>query len=284
MTRVHDRKVAPHPWDVSLDRVAADCQWSHRGLVVSWPGWQMAAESAGGNFTEAHNGTIKGDPIHPYVSPQIAYAIPGGGPRGRTYRNNAGASFLGGPTVAVHESRVPGFPTGPMTAVLHWKKLDTTNRASAALSHRSNVIAGYLFLDLPNGSANVRFFYGGSGAGKELITGGLTFGDDVWVVTVGARGMELWQNGILRNSNASNPTRTAQSDYWGMFGGLGVFGSDFAESGCCLLYNRQLEIPELLELTADPWTPFRPARRVAGRIAAAGTGGYRARLAGIIGG
>ena len=81
-------------------------------------------------------------------------------------------------------------------------------------------------------------------------------------VTVGPRGMELWQNGILRNSNGSNPTRTALATSWGLAGGLGgAFGSDFAESGCCLLYNRQLDIPEIQRLTIDPWTPFRPARR-----------------------
>ena len=267
MTRVYDRKFAPHPWEVSRDRVAPDCQWSHDGLVVAWPGWKMNGRLFGGSFVDG-NVQAQGDPIHPRRM-QICFADTGMGLRGQTYQHNAGDTYNNGPCVAVYEPAVAGFPTGPMTVILHWRKLDATNRNSAAFAHATNAIPGYLFLDLPNAAGNVRFFYGGVGAGKELITGGLTFGDDVWAVTVGARGMELWQNGILRNSNASNPTRTAQSVYWGMFGGLGgAFGSDFAESGCCLLYNRQLDVPEIQALTIDPWTPFRPARR---RAALAGS-------------
>lgn len=283
MTQVYDRKFAPHPWDVSFDRVARDCQWSHDGLVVSWPGWQVANRLFGGSFLDSHNSTMKGDP-RGTIATQFAYGDPGKGHRGRTYQLLAGDTFLGGPTVAVYEPRVPGFPTGPMTVILHWRKLDTTNRASAALSHRGNNPTSYFFLDLPNGSGTVRFFYGGgTEPANGLTVGGLTFGDDVWCITTGARGTEIWQNGIKRASNATNMTRLAIADYWGMFGGLGVFGSDFAESGACLLYNKQLEVPQILALTLDPWTPFRPARRTrASVLAGGGAGGARIFTPGFI--
>jgi len=284
MTQVWDRKFAPHPWEVSRDRVAADCQWSHFGLVVAWPGWKMSGRLFGGSFADKDN-LQKGDPIYPNRL-QHCFANNGMGLRGQTYQLNAGDTHAGGPCVAVYEPDVPGFPTGPMTVILHWRKLDTTNRASAALANFSNSPAGYLFLDLPNASGTVRFFYGGgTEPANGLTTNGLTFGDDVWAVTVGARGIELWQNGILRNSNGSNPTRTALTQYWGMFGGLsGIFGSDYAESGCCLLYNRQLDVTEIQALTIDPWTPFRPARRHSARSIAAAVLARRDRVSAIIGG
>lgn len=281
--QVHDRKFAPHPWLASKDRVAPDCQWSHRGLVVAWPGWKMAGRLYGGSFADA-NVQAKGAPFHP--GHQICFANSNaGGLRGSTLSAQAGDHYNGGPMVAVLESSVVGFPTGPMTVILHYRKLDTTNRTSCVLSHSTNTPAGYFFLDCPNAAGTVRFFYGGgTEPANGLTVGGLSFGDNVWAVTVGARGIEIWQDGIKRASNGSNPTRTAQATYWGLFGGLGsVFGADFAESGACLVYNRQLDVEEILRLTIDPWTPFRPAHRIRTR-ASVSAAIARRRMAGIVGG
>jgi hypothetical protein len=198
-----------------------------------------------------------------------------GGLRGQTYATAANNSYLGGPLVAVQESTCPGFPTGPASLVLHYRKLDATNRDSLAWGNFANVPASYYFVALPNAAGTLRYGYGGSTVGTtELDVAGLTYGDDVWVFCHGARGMEVWQNGILRGSNAANPTRTGTVNYTGLFAGLGLaaFDSDNAESGCALVYNRQLEVPEIQALTIDPWTPFRPARRFRGKVGAAGVG------------
>lgn len=265
--QVYNRKFAPWPWHVTRSRVAPDCQWSHTGLVVAWPGWPDAA-TFGGSLNEVNNYS-QPDPIHPRRR-SFAFAARGLGFRGRTYQQAAGQSFNGGPTVCVSEASVPNFPTGPCSVVLHYRKLDTTNRNSAAFGNSTNVAAGYLLGILPNASGRVRWLIGAS----ELFVDSLTFGDDVWVFTNGARGMEIWQNGILRASNGTNATRTGQTTYWGLFGAINTvgFASDFAESGCCLLYNRQLPVDELQALTLDPWTPFRPARRRAAKAGASGSG------------
>lgn len=276
MTQVYDRKFAPHPWEVQRDRVAPDCQWSHFGLVVAWPGWKMNGRLHGTGFADSDK-QAKGDPIHPGRRQRCFANSNAGGLRGQTFSALAGDTYLSGPLVCVYEPDVAGFPTGPLTVILHWKKLDGTNRSSAAFGLQTNTPAGYLFADLPNAAGTVRFFI----ALNNLQTAGLTFGDDVWAFTNGARGMELWQNGVLRNSNATNATRTAQADYWGLFGGSGL-SSDFAESGCCLLYNRQLDIPEIQALTLDPWTPFRPSYRRRG-LSFSAAALRRARIPGIIG-
>jgi len=131
------------------------------------------------------------------------------------------------------------------------------------------------FHAITDGAGGINWDYGGATVGvTRLSVAGLTFSDDVWVFTTGARGMEMWQNGILRGSNAANPTRVNSANFWGLFAGI-IWSSDLAESGALLAYNRQLEVPEIQRLTIDPWTPFRPARRA--RFGAGGGGGSGAR-------
>ena len=131
-----------------------------------------------------------------------------------------------------------------------------------------NGVTDYLHA-FTNATGDVTWDYGGSTPGASRLTvSSLTFGDDVWVFTTGARGMEIWQNGILRASNAGNPTRVNSANRWGLFAGI-IWASDFAESGALLLYNRQLEHEAIQSLTLDPWTPFRPARRLRFGIASA---------------
>jgi hypothetical protein len=280
----YNRKFAPHPWHVQRESVAGDCQWAWRGLVVAFPGWKMFGRLFGGVFSDTHVMGKVEVVGHQRLQRGLANSQQdGGGLRGTCYGFQAGDSFIGGPGISVYEPHVTGFPTSAGTVLMHYRKLDSTKRTSSAFGHHSNVVASYLFTDLPNASDQVRFTVGnGTGSPSGLTTTGLTYGDDVWAFTWGSRGMELWQNGILRNSNGLTPTRPSQSDHWGLGGTLGVFGADNAECGCCLLYNRQLEVPEILELTIDPWTPVRPARYSVGRsITTAAL--RRARIPGIIG-
>lgn len=269
----YNRKFAPHPWEVSRERVAPDCQWSHFGLVVAFPGWKMFSKSNGGVFGVAQT-EGKSDPIHPRRAMRCS-AAPGRGLRGQTYEVAAGDHFLNNPMVSVYTPHVPDFPTGPASVVLHYRKLDTTNRVSGAFGFANVGTGPILGCHLPYSDGTVYWDYGGNTAGTtRLSVAGLSFGDDVWVFTTGARGMEIWQNGILRASNAANPTRTNTAADWGLFT-YSITNADFAESGCCLLYKRQLEVEAIHALTIDPWTPFRPARRSRGLVVAAGGGANR---------
>jgi hypothetical protein len=278
--QVHDRKFAPLPWQASRDRVAADCQWSHRDLAVAFPGWGFNGQSSAGLFTGAPVESLT-DPFWP-ARRQICFARNGMGMRGRTYEVTAGSSFNTAPTVAVYSPDVPNFPTGPASVVLHYRKLDATNRQAVMFAMNGNGVTDYLHA-FTNTSGHVVWDYGGSAAGNRLTVTGLTFGDDVWVFTVGARGQEMWQNGVLRGSNANNPTRVNSANRWGLFAGV-IWTSDFAESGALLLYNRQLEYDAIQALTTDPWTPFRPARRARYAVVGAAPGsGARVFVPGFIG-
>jgi hypothetical protein len=241
--------------------------------VWGWPGWWpyislSPTPGAPGN---------KNDPFREGMD-QGMHVLAGDGLRGRTARVAAASTFAGvaGPLVNVWGPSVP-LPTGPASVVLHYRRLDTTNRASGAFGHgQTGGTASYLGCALPWSDGVVYWEYGGTTAGVTRLTvSGLTYGDDVWAFTTGSRGMEIWQNGIRRAANGANPTRTNANDYWGLFSHA-IYASDHAESGCILLYNRQLELDEIQALTVDPWTPFRPSRRV--RYGVAGAGGSGARV------
>lgn len=103
-------------------------------------------------------------------------------------------------------------PTGDVTIVLGARKTDGTNRDSGAFGVDTATAAEYCAVKLPAADGTVYWDYGGTTGGTTRLTAaGLTFGDDAWGFTVGARGMEIWQNGVLRASNSANPTRTATS-------------------------------------------------------------------------
>lgn len=154
--------------------------------------------------------------------------------------------------------------------VLAWRKTDTTNRTGRALLTGSGT--SLLGLYLPYSDGTVYFDYGGTGSGTTRVSkSGLTFGDDLWVFTVGPRGMEIWQNGVRRASNTAKPTRTSSSARLNINGdGSG----DRADFGGLLVYKRQLAMHEIVAITADMHAPFRPAkRRAVGPVPAGGGGG-----------
>lgn len=260
--QVLDRRYAPLPWDANRDRVARDCQWAHNGLLLAWPGWHPSgpiSAGAGGSLG------VQNDPFRHDLT-QSCHCQVGDGYRGRTYKVAALSSYFGTiqPLVNVRQTDVPLPTASACSIVLHYRKTDTTNRNTLAFgTGPANNVSDYLLAKIPDNTGAVLWYYGGAVAGTTLLSiGGLTVTDNVWVFTVGPRGMEIWQDGIRRASNAATPTRTNSSgQFWGLFGGLGVLASDAAESGCVLVYDRQLEVAEIAALSIDPWTPFRPARR-----------------------
>ena len=70
------------------------------------------------------------------------------------------------------------------------------------------------------GDGTLYFDFGGFSAGATRLsfaTGGFS-DSDIWVLSTGARGMEIWRNGRLVASNGANPTRTASlsTSSWGL--------------------------------------------------------------------
>ncbi len=152
---------------------------------------------------------------------------------------------------------VLGLPTGPSTILLGWHKRDASNRASAAfgVDDTTNRIG----VHLPYSDGTVYFDYGGASEGStRLSIGGLTFGDDFWAFTTGPRGMEIWQNSLLRATNSANPTRSnvASPFYLGL--GQGMLSADNADAWYFAIYTRQLRVEEIQSVTAQPFQMFAP--------------------------
>lgn len=127
---------------------------------------------------------------------------------------------------------------------------------------------------VPYTDGTVYFDFGGVTSGTtRLSVAGLTFSNnDVFVFTTGSRGMEIWQNGVLRASNASNPTRSTGRVPWGIGsnGNAGVV----ARNTCVKLMAyapKQITTAEIKSISNNPWQIFKPIpRRIFVPVAATG--------------
>lgn len=166
-------------------------------------------------------------------------------------------------------------PLDNVSILIHKRKTDGTNRASAHFgpyqSSASNQRCG---ATLPYSDGNIYFDFGGFSNGNTRLTvGGLTFGDDFWMFTVGPRGMECWQNGYLRGSHGNRGTRSASAApfYIHLGNSEVVQDSDSAECAFFAMWNYQLSYDDCRDLSVDPWQLIRYERSPARAAAAAGT-------------
>src|ERR1043166_1634672 len=269
MSLVRDRRIKPTPWHWSAARVARDCQWALRGLVLAWPMWD------GGDLevTLATPIRILTDPIcgrhgqgHSNAGSHntAIVVVEKSGKYGRTIA----AASVATATRQVVTADMVGFPTTACTIVLHYHKTDATNRNAAAIGciPDGSSYNGVMNADLPSSDGKAYWDFGGVTSPTTRLGGisGLTYGDDVWVLTTGPRGMEIWQNGVKVASQVATPTRvnsnTAQFGLWGADPAT-YGGGDIAESGCLLVYDPQWSERAIMALSLDPWTPFRPTFR-----------------------
>lgn len=101
----------------------------------------------------------------------------------------------------------------------------TTTAIGGEIGVSSGTTTHRLGAHLPYTDNKVYWDFGGTGAGttRLVTTGTVTRSErDVWALTTGPRGMEIWQNGVLIASNAATPTRAASTAEWGL-GPQGVF-------------------------------------------------------------
>ena len=90
---------------------------------------------------------------------------------------------------------------------------------------------------------------------KEQATASLV-GYHAWAFTTGARGMEIWQDGQLLTSNASNPTRSANSTlYLGQEGQTGGTPTDspLGTYYWMMIHRDQLAVDQLVAIMRDPY-------------------------------
>jgi hypothetical protein len=128
----------------------------------------------------------------------------------------------------------------------------------------SNVSNNRLGAHIPYSDGTVYFDFGGTTEGTtRKSVAGLTFGlNDAWIFSVGSRGMEIWQNGILRGSNAATPTRSnSDASTWGLQGqNVGSVGN----TGSWWLFGyvpRQLPTARNAKITRQPFSIFQPIRQ-----------------------
>lgn len=179
--------------------------------------------------------------------------------QGRGVRTNLGSNRL---QLAADSSKV--LPTsGGFTAFMHYRKLGSA-AACAGWGVDASVSALYRCgTHQPYSDAKVYFDFGGNTEDSTReSTGALSFGDDYWVFTSGARGMEIWRNGALITSNSANPTRLGTSNplLIGMHGT--ATQADDAESSQFGLLARQWGLDEIRAYFRTPNQVYEPRRRV----------------------
>jgi hypothetical protein len=151
--------------------------------------------------------------------------------------------------------------SGGWTVLLAYRKTDATLRGVSAFGINTSTSTTYVGVHgLPYSDGNVYFRFGGLTEGATQITvAGLTVGDDLWTFSTGPRGMEVWQNGLLRGSNAGNPSRTSAGTalpfLWPSFAPV---NSDLADVALMMSWRRQLPAAAIRALSVNPWLVFQP--------------------------
>jgi hypothetical protein len=151
--------------------------------------------------------------------------------------------------------------TANFACVLSYRKTDTTFRNTSGWGIvDGGTLANRCHAHMPFTDGTVYFDYGGATSGATRVSvAGLTFGNDVWAFTVGARGMEIWQNGVRKASNTATPTRTNSGNPFRLFGGSG--DADLAESDFIRVYSAQPDTGVLAWMGVEPYAMLRPLVR-----------------------
>jgi hypothetical protein len=209
--------------------------WAHnlaRGLAICLPmnegGGSRISDIAGEN----HFGFLNGAGFGP---------TKGGG--GVVSTSNASGGWASTPSSAF-------IPASSVSIVYAFRKRDTGFNNCYAFAH----LGGQCQALVPFGDGVVYWDFGGFSEGStRLSVSGLSFGDDIWVFTTGARGMEIWQNGVKRHSNTANPSRSASTDTFYLGHGSGAAFTDAVDANLFYFYQRQLSPEECRWISAEPY-------------------------------
>lgn len=158
---------------------------------------------------------------------------------------------------------VLNLPTTEITIILRYKKRDATNRSSTALAiANSGSGNARMQLHLPFSDGTVYWDFAGATAGTTRVSvAGLTFSDDTWCVTVGPRGMEIWQSNaaglmIKRASNAATPTRVNGGATFNLLFGGAANTSDLVDKSFIYMYRKQLQEELIQQIASQPYAMY----------------------------
>lgn len=150
--------------------------------------------------------------------------------------------------------------SGGFTVALHYRKIGAAAATAGFGLDATAAAALRAGTHLPFSDGTLYWDFGGNTAGTSRLTAAsLTYGDDFWVFNSGPRGMEIWQNGILRASQAGNANWFASSNPYllGMHGT--ATNSDDAECAIFLTCARQWSPHECAAWTAQTaWESVEP--------------------------
>lgn len=150
--------------------------------------------------------------------------------------------------------------TADVTCLIIRKKDDSTNRGSVGFYTAYTLATNRFGAHLPFSDGNVYWQYGGSAGNNSLSASGLSFStSDVWVFTIGVRGSEIWQNGILRASNtaATGITRTAEAINFQINRQDVNSTGDLATDSAFYVWDRQLSMREIAVMSTYPFIIFK---------------------------
>ena len=173
---------------------------------------------------------------------------------------NAGTSKWGGPTLSNLTAGTDKInlginsdflPYDQATVVIGYKKRTTGD--GYVITTQTGTASQILLFSLIGSTSTANFYWSGTGAGQILTVGSLTFGDDVWVLSVGPRGMELYQNGSMVGSNANTPTRSNNTNILGL--GQHTFwgNADIGDYAFFYVYPTQLTRDQIVYISNDPF-------------------------------
>jgi len=165
-------------------------------------------------------------------------------------------------------------PRSECTIILFGKSTTTAPHGEFGILNDVDV-DGRAGAHVPYTDGTVYFDFGGATNGSSRCqVSGLSFGEDVWIFTAGPRGMEIWQNGILRASNSGTPMRVVISGkFWGL--GQNSANTNGARDAHWFLHgisSKQFPRPYIEKIGRNPWELFEDEEEYLFIPAAAGGG------------
>jgi hypothetical protein len=158
-----------------------------------------------------------------------------------------------------------GMPTAAVTVLVGRIKRDSTARASTLFGMETTSSTQFrLGSHCPYSDGTVYWDWENTSTGR-LSVASLTFADDVFAFTAGARGQEIWQNGQLKASNANTAARTAGGTTFniGYGNGLTSPASDLVDYNFIYVWSKQLPQSLIQELSRMPFSIFKRYQRTA---------------------
>lgn len=142
------------------------------------------------------------------------------------------------------------------TVVAKRRKTDATNRGGVLFGTDNTVSNTRIFQShCPFLDGTVYWDFGGNVAGVTRVSAaGLTFGNDLFIYTVGpSYGMNIWQNGILRATSNITPTRNTTAVTSAINRTTGGITGDLMDMELFRVYNRELTPEEIKITSVNPW-------------------------------